>query len=195
MINLISSCSEKVNNEVSSEIGSETSSVINSDIDVIEERYIIGEAEVTIKQAETFLHQINIDAPYYAEVYKEEASIEGVRWDVAFAQSILETNYFRFGNSVKANQNNFAGLGATDDGSSGLAFTTPMLGIRAQIQHLKAYASTLPLVQECVDVRFKYVTRGSAPRVKDLGNGKWASDKNYGSKINNILGRISQVKV
>ena len=52
-------------------------------------------------------------------------------------------------------------MGVTSNGMRGNSFDTPQLGIRAQVQHLKAYASTVDLKNECVDPRFKYVTRGS----------------------------------
>ena len=54
------------------------------------------------------------------------------------------------------------------------------------MQHLKAYASTEALKQECVDPRFKYVTRGCAPTVEELG-GKWAVGSEYGGKLVAIM--------
>ena len=74
------------------------------------------------------------------------------------------------------------------------------LGIRAQIQHLKAYANTDPLKNPCIDPRFKYVARGSAAYVEWLGqkenpNGKgWASGAGYGEKILTILKAILATK-
>ena len=78
--------------------------------------------------------------------------------------------------------------------------TPPQLGIRAQIQHLKAYANTDPLKGGCVDPRFKYVERGSAAYVEWLGqkenpNGKgWATGAGYGEKILSILKAILATK-
>ncbi len=79
---------------------------------------------------------------------------------------------------MKPEQCNFAGLGATNGGASGADFSSwgvdaVRIGLRAQVQHLKAYASCDPLVNDCVDPRFSYVTRGCAPCLADL-NGKWA---------------------
>ena len=96
-------------------------------------------------------------------------------------------------------QNNFCGMGVTQNGVKGNSFATPQLGIRAQIQHLKAYASTEPLKQDCIDTRFRYVQRGCAPYVEWLGiqenpNHKgWASGANYGAKILRILAQILQM--
>ena len=76
---------------------------------------------------------------------------------------------------------------------TGLSFESPQLGIRAQVQHLKAYASTDALVGEGIDPRFRYVKRGCAPYVEWLGQkenpqGKgWAAGEKYGEKILSIL--------
>lgn len=127
-------------------------------------------------------------------LYLSEGETEGVRGDIAFAQSCLETGNFGFsGSAVTLEQNNFCGMGVTENGMKGNSFETPQMGIRAQIQHLKAYASVDGLVNENVDPRFKYVTRGSAPYVEWLGiqenpQGKgWAAGAGYGKKILAIL--------
>ena len=60
-------------------------------------------------------------------------------------------------------------------------------GLRAQVQHLKAYASTEPLNNPCVDPRFSYVIRGCAPKTTDL-NGRWAvPGAGYGESLNVIV--------
>ena len=103
-------------------------------------------------------------------LYLSEGKTEGVRGDIAFAQSCLETGNFTFsGSAVTLEQNNFCGMGVTSNGMKGNSFDTPQFGIRAQIQHLKAYASIDALKNPCVDPRFKYVARGSAEYVEWLG--------------------------
>lgn len=161
---------------------------------------IMGTAKASADQLAAYLISRNADAKgyalEYAKLFISEGAAEGVRGDIAFAQSCLETGNFKFGGDVKANQNNFAGIGATGGGVPGNTFSTPQKGIRAQIQHLKAYACTDALKQACVDPRFKYVTRASAPYVEWLGiqenpNGKgWAAGADYGSKILTILSGI-----
>ena len=106
-------------------------------------------------------------------IYMEEGKAEGVRGDAAFCMACKETGFFKFGGDVKKGQNNFCGLGATGGGNPGHSFETQRLGVRANIQHLKAYGSTEPLVNECVDPRFKYVSRGVALTFEELA-GKWA---------------------
>jgi hypothetical protein len=132
-----------------------------------------------------------------AKLYIEEGTAEGIRGDIAAAQSMIETGNFTFtGSAVKLEQNNFCGMGVTGAGVSGNSFSSRQEGIRAQIQHLKAYATDEALKQECVDPRFKYVERGCAPYVEYLGqqenpNGKgWAAGAGYGAKITAVLDKI-----
>ena len=127
-------------------------------------------------------------------LYLSEGEAEGVRGDIAFAQSCLETgNFGFFGSAVTLKQNNFCGMGVTSNGIKGNSFERAQLGIRAQVQHLKAYACTEELVNGNVDPRFQYVARGSAPYVEWLGiqenpQGKgWAAGAGYGAKIAAIL--------
>lgn len=126
------------------------------------------------------------DLPRY---YREEALIEGVNHDVAFCQMCLETSYLRFSGSLKPEDNNFGGIGAVSGDSGDISFNDPRIGVRAHIQHLKAYGSTEPLVQEVVDPRFRFVRRGVAPFVSGL-SGRWDPDPQYGAKILAILRRL-----
>ena len=119
----------------------------------------------------------------FARIVIEEAEMEGVRADVVFCQAMKETGWLQFGGSVKADQCNFAGLGATSGTEGGASFPDVRTGVRAQVQHLKAYASKDPLVNECVDPRFDLVSRGCAPTLTDL-NGRWAvPGTTYGQDI------------
>lgn len=117
----------------------------------------------------------------------------GVRGDLAFLQSCLETNFYQFGGLVKESQNNFGGLGATGPGYPGLSFPTIEMGVLANIQHLYAYASMAPIPAEevRVDPRFIYVKRGSAKTFFEL-SGKWASDPQYGTKIASLFDLAQQ---
>jgi hypothetical protein len=129
-----------------------------------------------------------------AQLYIEEGAAEGVRGDVAFIQGILETGWFRFGGSVPAWKNNFAGIGATDTNPAPATFPDARTGVRAQIQHLRAYgdagATTCtvpPLRNPCVDPRFHLVSpKGKAPTWNVMGNGNWATSPTYASSILNL---------
>ena len=121
--------------------------------------------------------------------YREESAIEGVNHDIAFCQMCLETSYLRFSGNLKAEDNNFGGIGAPSGNNVDISFNNPRIGVRAQIQHLKAYASTEPLVQEVVDPRFRFVRRGVAPLLSQL-SGRWDADPEYGEKVTAILRRL-----
>jgi hypothetical protein len=121
-----------------------------------------------------------------AGYYTEEAEAEGVNHDVAFAQMCLETGFLRFGNLVSREMNNFCGLGAIGPEQRGEAFSEPRVGVRAHIQHLKAYATEEPLRGKLVDPRYRWVRYGSAPTIYGLA-GTWAADREYGNKIRDIL--------
>ncbi len=166
---------------------------------------IIGKAQASAAQMQAYIKKVNPKVSdsviKMISLYITEGTQEGVRGDVAFAQSCLETGNFTFtGSAVTLNQNNFCGMGVTRTGVKGNSFKTPAEGIRAQIQHLQAYASTNRLKNRCVDPRYTYVNRGCAPYVEWLGiqeNPKgqgWASGKNYGQKIINILNGILSIK-
>ena len=159
---------------------------------------IMGKPAVTADQMKSYLKKKNPSVPQSVldmiPLYLSEGEAEGVRGDIAFAQSCLETGNFTFsGSAVTLSQNNFCGLGVTQRGKTGLSFESPQLGIRAQVQHLKAYASTDKLRNERIDPRFRYVTRGCAPYAEWLGQkenpqGKgWAAGEKYGEKILSIL--------
>jgi hypothetical protein len=119
-------------------------------------------------------------------IYIDEAAAEGINSDIAFCQMVHETDYLRFGGDVAAWQNNFCGLGATGGGEPGLSFPSVEVGIRAHIQHLKAYANAQPLRKKLVDPRFSRIRRGLSPCVEGL-TGTWATDPQYGAKLRRKL--------
>lgn len=152
---------------------------------------IMGHGIKTKEELADFLYENNSTIEYefavkLAKFYITEAKKEGVNYDIAFSQMCLETGYQTFTGIVAPEQNNFCGLGAVDLNTPGEAFKSVQLGVRAHIQHLKAYASTDELKHDVIDRRFKYVQRGVAPTVFDL-TGKWASDPEYGEKIKSLL--------
>lgn len=153
--------------------------------------HILGKSEVSQDQMRAYLKKVNPDAPDYVTLYLEMEEKEGVRADVAFAQSLLETGAWKFGGVVKEEWNNFAGLGATGSDHPGLRFTKPIDGIMAQGRHLRLYAEYRPeLNDKKVDPRgLPEHLMGWAPFVEDL-SGKWAADIMYGIKIRNILQKM-----
>lgn len=132
------------------------------------------------------------DIKKFCKIIMDESEKEGVKAEVIFAQVCLETGYLSFGGQVSPKQCNFSGIGATDDGAAGATFPDVKTGIRAQVQHLKGYASKESLNQKCVDPRFKYLTfrRGTTPYVQQLGNGNWATDPDYAAKLMTLIRKM-----
>lgn len=154
----------------------------------------------------------------FCQLYMDECQRLGIRTEVAFCQAMKETNFLRFTGDVNISQYNFAGLGATGNNESGATFRSIKEGIRAQVQHLAAYANpniTKGIIEsaqevvknnngtsstvniQCVDPRFALVTKGSAPYVEWLGTKEnpmgsgWATAEGYGySIINDYMNKL-----
>ncbi|MBR6012368.1 MAG: glucosaminidase domain-containing protein [Selenomonadaceae bacterium] len=130
---------------------------------------------------------LNVSAEEIVAYYYEEGMREGIRPDVAFAQALKETGFFRYGGTVTPDQNNYCGLGTTSATVKGNYFSDPKMGVRAHIQHLLAYSSTRLPSTEIVDPRYSIVRKvyGSKTLSKwsDL-NGRWAvPGRGYGQEI------------
>ncbi|HDK7176487.1 TPA: N-acetylmuramoyl-L-alanine amidase [Clostridium botulinum] len=162
---------------------------------------ITGNSQTTIEQCELFLHNINPYAPYLANIYKKYCDIYSIRLEIAWIQMCLETNFLRYSDTsiTTLDMHNYAGLGALDGNGKkqALKFNTEKDGVECHIQHLFAYCSknNLPQGQKLIDPRFKYVDRGCAINVEDLGCGKWASDKQYANKLLSLLNKLMNTKI
>ena len=149
--------------------------------------FISGNSVATKKQMIDYVKKHNPDFDEsIAEAFLTVSKKYGIRGDVAFCQSILETGWFLYtgGTAVKPEQHNYAGIGVTSLGVPGASFATVAICVEAQLQHLYAYATKedLPEGRTLYDPRWYYVTRGCAPRWIDL-NGKWSAGADYGEKI------------
>jgi Mannosyl-glycoprotein endo-beta-N-acetylglucosaminidase len=150
---------------------------------------------------DTRSYKANASPRALAELFVWEATQENVRGDIAFAQSVVETNWFTYGNQVQWWQNNYAGIGACDSCNGGIVFPSPHSGIRAQIQHLRNYAdagsrtSNLhnPPVPELYSPASKFNTffkKGAAPDWTQMGNGNWASSTTYATTVLTMYNRM-----
>lgn len=172
---------------------------------------IMGTSSVTVEQMISYFSTGNVPYPAeqlskggadsietFCQIYYEESIAEGVRPEVAFAQTMKETGWLQYGGDASIEQFNFAGLGTTGGGVPGNSYPDVRTGIRAQIQHLKAYATADALTQECVDDRYEYVMKGSAPYVEWLGQNEnpqgqgWATAENYGYSIVDMIHKMNQ---
>lgn len=117
------------------------------------------------------------DAPdirTFCQIYYDEATKEGVDPALAFTQSMKETAFLKFTGQVKIEQFNFAGMGVTDASTNGDSYQNVREGIRAHVQHLKAYAVKNPTFSNAVvDKRytpwFVKTCSGTAPYIEWLG--------------------------
>ena len=156
---------------------------------------IQGEAEATQEQMAAFIERnnpkpkLNCSVAELVRCYYEEGAREGLRGDIALCQALKETGFFAYGGDVLPGQNNFCGLGATGGGARGAQFATPQIGVRAHIQHLKAYASAAAPAAPLVDPRYTHVRTyrpdvfGKITEWRGL-NGVWAvPGREYGEQI------------
>lgn len=136
------------------------------------------------------------DIRSFCQIYYDEATAEGVDPALAFTQAMKETGFLKFTGQVKIEQFNFAGMGVTDAGTNGDSYQNVREGIRAHVQHLKAYAVKNPaFANPVVDKRysswFAANRSGTAPYIEWLGISEnpsgfgWAAEKGYGYSILN----------
>lgn len=172
---------------------------------------IMGDTTVSLAQMTSQYEEQGVEYPFaalkdggaatiddFCTIILEEANAEGVRGEVVFEQAMLETGWLQYGGDSGVSQFNFAGIGTTGNGVAGVSYPDVRTGIRAQVQHLKAYACEEALNQDCVDTRFGMVTRGSAPYVEWLGQqenpngGGWAAGSDYGEKLRKLLSDLKE---
>lgn len=178
-----------------------------------EEQYpIMGSSDITVQEMIDYFNASGKSYPAdelseggadsietFCRMYIEEAETEGVRPEVAFAQTMKETGFLQYGGDASIEQYNFAGIGTTGNGVPGNSYPDVRTGIRAQIQHLKAYATDEALSGTCVDDRYEYVKKGSAPYVQWLGQQEnpeglgWATGADYGYDIVGMIEDMTDV--
>lgn len=156
---------------------------------------IMGRGKADFSTLLLFLktHNPNIEVKYAENVIAailDESDAEGVNHDIAFIQMCQITNFLRFGGLLTKDMNNFGGIGAVSVDNPGEYFDSIQEGVRAQIQHLKVYASREPLKKKKVDPRYdRIVALGLQASAKDIYGlaKKWAADPDYGCKLFNLL--------
>ncbi len=149
----------------------------------------------------------NVDARFanIAKLYKRHGERWHVRWDYAFYQMAVETNFLSFkqGNGrwgdVDPKQNNFAGLGTTGGGVPGDTYPDVNTGVLAQIQHLVAYSgehvanpvgARTKLKQDDIVEQMRHLKRHVT--FNDLSH-RWAVDRHYGAAIEWVAGTYRTV--
>ena len=170
---------------------------------------IMGYEEIDVDKAITFIVNLvgedNIDKiklngtslNFHISNTNKAAKAEDVNAYFVLAQQLLETGNLKFENSsVKPEYYNFAGLGATDSKPNPNKFFSNYEGQLAQVQHLKGYATTDPLKEECKDQRFALLMdkRGTATNAAELSN-KWASNSSYGELLAEMYNQFHNTEV
>jgi len=167
---------------------------------VMDKDSILGGPMATEEQCVKYLLRTNpnpnisVSPRELVSYYYSEGRREGVRPDVAFAQALKETGFFRYGGTVTPDQNNYCGLGTTSAYVKGAYFPSAEIGVRAHIQHLLAYASTRRPAAAIVDPRYQLVRSAyganTLGRWEDL-NGRWAvPGHSYGQSILSMFNAI-----
>jgi hypothetical protein len=136
--------------------------------------------------------------------YKKHGDAWRVRWDYAFFQMVIETNYLTYkrpggrSGDVVPKQNNFAGIGTTGGGVPGDKYPDVATGVLAQIQHLVVYsgerlaepvAPRTRLTQNSILAWTQPLAKKRPVTFQDLA-GKWAADRRYGKSIDAIAQRF-----
>lgn len=170
---------------------------------------IMGYEEIDVDKAITFIvglvgedniNKIKLNGSslnFHISNTNKAAKAENVNAYFVLAQQLLETGIFTFENSsVKPEYYNFGGLGATDKDPKPNKFFSDYEGQLAQVQHLKGYATTDPLNEECKDQRFQLLAskRGSAINAAELSN-KWALNSEYGKLLAEMYNRFHTTEV
>jgi hypothetical protein len=162
---------------------------------------ILGPNRLTAQQLADFVTRngytphITVPLVELAQDYLDEGAKVGVRGDVAFAQSILETGGFGFaGSMVEWTDNNFAGIGACDSCHRGFIFPDARTGVRAQMQLLRVYVDPTVTADSLPDPlllpgTLKLGFRGKVQSWWDL-TGTWATAGEYGIRVYDLYMRI-----
>jgi hypothetical protein len=131
---------------------------------------------------------VTVPMAQLAQDYVDAGKTEGIRADIAFAQSVIETGFFVFpaGGQLAGNDNNFAGIGACDSCAHGWVFPDARTGVAAQIQLLHAYAARAPIPTPLVG---KVGVHGCCPTWMGL-TGVWATSPTYAHAILTIYKQI-----
>jgi hypothetical protein len=131
------------------------------------------------------------DAEKLIDAYLSEAGKEGINHDLAIAQMLFITKSLT--KKALTDVNNYAGLNVVDKKT--VRFNSMTEGVRAHIQHLKGYSSSIKsseLKEPLVDPRWNILDpfRGKIKTLNELSI-KWAPySSDYARKIENIMNEM-----
>jgi N-acetylmuramoyl-L-alanine amidase len=168
-------------------------------IDAAKETPILGPTAVTLEQARQWAtsrqaHQSFIDI---AAIYWEYGAITGMRPEVLYAQSAVETDFGKFNDRVTPDYNNWAGIKTVEaDGNQSEdheVFATPEDGVRAHFNHMAAYVGLTPIgeTHALYQVVATQSWTGTVRYVEEL-SGKWTPSADYHTYILVLLGQMNE---
>ncbi len=136
-----------------------------------------------------------------ARLYKRHGEALRIRWDYAFFQMLIETNFLTYKTGggkwgdVNPKQNNFAGIGTTGGGVPGDSFPDVSTGVLGQMQHLVAYSGEMvdnPVAKRTREKQDDIVSLSRSLKrpvtFRDLAR-RWAVDRKYAQSIEAIAER------
>lgn len=150
------------------------------------------------------LPSLNNNVAALAQIFIDEGKRDGVRGDIAFVQSMLETGWLRYeGSQIIPSANNYSGIYAYNgrakivscahdkqvDANGGLpnrCFSSPTIGARMQIQLLRSYADPAVKAMSGRLIKAPSDRAGMAPIWEYFGGNNcpcnkliWASSNTY----------------
>jgi len=158
---------------------------------------ILGPSVLSASQIEAWFASTGVQAQTTVPMgeliadYMAAGRITGVRADVAFAQSVVETGYFSFpaGGQDPSSYNNFAGIGACGSCKHGWSFPTAMAGVLGQMELLRSYASAPGALAGPVP------GPGGCCQTWMSLSGTWATNPAYGYEILSIYQQMLALAV
>lgn len=159
-------------------------------LSILGETRIPAEGLVAAYEASGHAARLTVPLEELARIFVEEGEALGVRADLAWAQSLVETGWFRYPDhgQVHWTDNNFAGIGAYDGGYRGFTYPDARRGVRAQMQLLRQYADPAPVDDPLV--RAPASKRGAVQTWWEMGNGNWATSPRYAGTVISVYTRL-----
>lgn len=111
---------------------------------------IVGDPTIPVMQARVWVHSREAHRRFLdaSALYWEYGERTGIRSEVAYAQSALETRFGHYGGTVRPEQNNWAGIKTRDtsgdEPGDHEAFASAEEGVHAHFNHLAAYTDREP---------------------------------------------------
>jgi len=136
--------------------------------------------------------------------YKTQGEGLNLRWDFAFYQMLVVTNYLKFSGlsanplAMRPENYNVGALGATDDDTPGEKFSSLAGGVQAHLEHIKLYSGEP--VRNPVAERTRWARAAILPWAQSLGRPvtfsdlarRWYDNADAGTKIQGVADEFWQ---